>query len=104
MSDTALIQLDLQDFLWNGILKEAVFREKLETHDWSQYRARKVIIKGCGEVPIPTWAYMVVAATLVDSGAEKIMYGEPCAAVPVFRKSKRADLTEHSDAETSETV
>jgi len=89
MDTKALLEFDIQDFLWNGILKESVFREKLEAHDWSQYDNKKVIIKGCGSTPIPTWAYMVVTAYLVQH-AEKVMYGEACAAVPIFKRAKTA--------------
>jgi hypothetical protein len=82
---SALLEFDMQEFLTNGILKEKEFREKLESHNWAKYENRKVMIKGCGSVPIPTWAYMVVTAYLVPR-AEKIMYGEPCASVPIYRK------------------
>ncbi len=93
MDNKALMEFDIQDFLWNGILKESVFREKLEAHDWSQYDNKKVIIKGCGSTPIPTWAYMVVTAYLVQH-AEKVMYGEACAAVPIFKRAKTAATAE----------
>ncbi|NTW49244.1 MAG: DUF2480 family protein [Chlorobiales bacterium] len=83
-----LLEFDMQDFLTNGILKEKDFREKLETHDWSQYDNKKVMIKGCGSTPIPTWAYMIVTAYMVPH-AEKIMYGEPCASVPIYRKENK---------------
>jgi len=44
----------LNDFLDGGILKEKVFREKVATINWSQYADKRVLIKGCSEVPIPT--------------------------------------------------
>lgn len=92
MENKALLEFDIQDFLWNGILKESVFREKLEAHDWTQYDGKKVIIKGCGSTPIPTWAYMVVTGYLVQH-AQKVMYGEACAAVPIFKKGKEVEQT-----------
>ncbi|MCS7013242.1 MAG: DUF2480 family protein [Chloroherpetonaceae bacterium] len=93
MDNKGLMEFDIQDFLWNGILKESEFRKKLEEHDWSQYDNRKVIIKGCGSTPIPTWAYMVVTAYLVQH-AEKVMYGEACSAVPIFRRTKASATTD----------
>lgn len=88
MSESSvLLEFDIHDFLTNGILKEKDFREKLDAYDWSQYDGKKVMIKGCGSTPIPTWAYMIVTAYLVQH-AEKIMYGEPCAATPIYRKDK----------------
>ncbi len=100
MDNKALLEFDIQDFLWNGILKESVFREKLETHNWSQYDGRKVIVKGCGSTPIPTWAYMIVTGYLVQH-ADKVMYGEACAAVPIFRRTKDAVVHTTNATETT---
>lgn len=83
--DSAIKELDLQDFLTNGILKEKVFREQLANHDWSQYNDQYVLVKGCGAVPIPTWAYMLVTTYLIQN-AKKVMYGEPCSAIPIYRR------------------
>ena len=49
----------LNDFLDDGILREKVFRQKVADVDWSQYSDKRVLIKGCSEVPIPTWAYLI---------------------------------------------
>ena len=49
----------LNDFLDDGILKEKIFREKVANIDWSKYSDKRVLIKGCSEVPIPTWAYLI---------------------------------------------
>ncbi|HQU72357.1 MAG TPA: DUF2480 family protein [Calditrichia bacterium] len=76
--------IDIMDFLDNGIIREASFREKIAAIDWAgQYRDAKVIIKGCDRVPIPTWAYMMLAAYLAPH-AKRIFWGEPCSAVPVY--------------------
>jgi len=85
MQKSMLIEFDIHDFLTDGLLKEKDFIEKLEAHNWAEYNGQKVLIKGCGSTPIPTWAYMKVTANLVPY-AEKIMYGEPCSSVPIYRK------------------
>jgi hypothetical protein len=90
VSPVGLLEFDIQDYLTGGILKEKPFREKLLATDWTKFDGRKVIIKGCGSTPIPTWAYMVVTGYLVQH-ADKIMYGEACAAVPVFKKAKKTE-------------
>ncbi len=79
------IQLDMADFLENGILREKIFREKLASINWEQYRNKKVIIRGCDNIPIPIWAYMAIAAHL-SQYARTILWGEPCSAVPVFTR------------------
>lgn len=76
--------IDITDFLDNGILREKSFREKIEGIDWhSDYLDAKVVITGCDTVPIPTWAYMVLAANLAPY-VKRIFWGEPCSAVPIY--------------------
>ena len=77
----------LNDFLEGGILKEKVFREKVATIDWSQYADKRVLIKGCSEVPIPTWAFLILTAQLAQY-VERIYFGELRSAVKIFTRSK----------------
>jgi len=77
----------LNDFLDDGILKEKVFREKVATIDWSQYTDKRVLIKGCSEVPIPTWAFLILTAQLAQY-VERIYFGELRSAVKIFTRSK----------------
>ncbi len=77
----------LNDFLDDGILKEKVFREKVATIDWSQYVDERVLIKGCSEVPIPTWAFLILTAQLAQY-VERIYFGELRSAVKIFTRSK----------------
>ncbi len=79
------VQIDMADFLENGILREKPFREKLQAIDWGQYEGKQVIIRGCDNVPIPIWAYMAVVAHL-SQYARRILWGEPCSAVPIFTR------------------
>ena len=41
----------LDDFLSDGMLKENDFREKIKAVDWSIYKNKKVMIKGCSSAP-----------------------------------------------------
>ena len=77
----------LNDFLDGGILKEKVFREKVATVDWSQYADKRVLIKGCSEVPIPTWAFLILTAQLAQY-VERIYFGELRSAVKIFARNK----------------
>ena len=77
----------LNDFLDDGILKEKVFREKVATIDWSQYADKRVLIKGCSEVPIPTWAFLILTAQLAQY-VERIYFGDLRSAVKIFTRSK----------------
>ena len=76
----------LEDFLDEGIIKEKSFREKINLMDFSTFINKKVIIKGCAGVPIPTWAYLIIVANVAQV-ADKIYFGEPRHAVKIFNRS-----------------
>ena len=76
----------LEDFLDEGIIKEKSFREKINSMDFSTFSNKKVIIKGCAGVPIPTWAYLIIVANVAQV-ADKIYFGEPRHAVKIFNRS-----------------
>ena len=75
----------LDDFLIDGILKEFEFRKLINEIDWSNYKNKKVLIKGCTSAPVPNWAYLVITAHL-SQFAKDILYGEPCSAVKIFSR------------------
>ncbi len=59
--------------------------KSLEAIDWSQYQDERVIIKGCGNKPVPPSAYLDITKKLRPF-AKSIMFGEACSTVPVFKK------------------
>lgn len=65
-------------------LEEFLFVEKLANLDIEQYRGKRVVIKGCGDIPIPTNAFVMLASKIKPI-AKSIMYGEPCSTVPLFK-------------------
>tara|TARA_B100001540_G_scaffold294401_1_gene294323 strand:+ start:115 stop:378 length:264 start_codon:yes stop_codon:yes gene_type:complete len=77
--------IDLNDFLSEGIIKEKKFLEKIEDVNWSLYSNKKVLIKGCASVPVPTWAYMMITAKLTQF-ANQVLYGEICSAYTIYKK------------------
>ena len=77
----------LDDFLDNGIIREKSFRKMVDNLDFKSYLNKKVIIKGCASVAVPTWAYLIIVARVAQV-ADKLYYGEPRHAVKVFDKSK----------------
>jgi hypothetical protein len=66
-------------------IRNRVYQDALRKFDWSIYSDRIVVIKGCGTGAVPTSAY-VEATTQLQRVARKIMFGEPCSSVPVWRK------------------
>ncbi len=75
----------LDDFLTDGLIREVDFRLKIKEIDWSSYENKKVMIKGCTSVPVPTWAYLIITAQLVKY-SDQILYGEPCSAVKIYKR------------------
>lgn len=64
-----------------------LYQEILASLDYSGYKDKPIIIKGCSKKPVPESAY-ILAASYLQPFARSIMYGEACSAVPLFKKSK----------------
>ncbi len=62
-----------------------LYRRNVETHDWSQYEEKFVLLKGCGDIHVPDSIYVIATNKLMNH-AKKIMYGEACSFVPVWKK------------------
>lgn len=60
--------------------------ENLINHEWSQYADKRVLIKGCGERGITDDYYAYATERLIQHGVSRLMYGEACSFVPVYRK------------------
>jgi len=67
-------------------VREHLMLTAAEKHDWSQYDGKKVLVKGCGNNPIPSSLYVLATRELLKK-ADRVMYGEACSFVPVWRKS-----------------
>ncbi len=55
--------------------------------DMATYTGQRVVVKGCGDEPIPEAAYMEITNRLRPV-AKSIMYGEPCSTVPIYKQPK----------------
>lgn len=52
--------------------------------DVDPFKNARVVIKGCGEEPIPVSAYVQLTEKLKPI-VKSIMYGEPCSTVPLYK-------------------
>lgn len=68
-------------------LSEQLALERIGAADWSEYDDRIVVIKGCGSGKVTPAAY-VKATSALQQVARKLMYGEPCSSVPIWRRPK----------------
>ena len=69
----------------NDMLFE-LYRRQFEQMDWSAYEDKFVILKGCSskEKPVPESIYLYATQKLIPH-VKKLMYGEACSNVPVYR-------------------
>ena len=65
--------------------REEILLRNINTINTDDLQDARVVIKGCGELPIGESAYVAITQKLRPV-AKSIMYGEPCSTVPVFKK------------------
>lgn len=68
-------------------LEQALFQGALSNISWEKFQDAKVVVKGCGKIPVPAFAY-VEATRQLRKYAASIMYGEPCSTVPLYKRRK----------------
>lgn len=68
-------------------LEQSLFQAAIATVNPEDYRDAKLVIKGCGEKEVPTYAYVAIMQRLLPV-ASSIMYGEPCSTVPLYKRPK----------------
>ncbi len=67
--------------------REYFLLQNIHQLDPSEYTDKRLVIKGCGEEPIPAGAYALITKKLKPI-AKSIMYGEPCSTVPIFKRKQ----------------
>jgi hypothetical protein len=65
--------------------RKELFIQSIHQLDASKYAGQRMVIKGCGDTPIPDEAYAMITVKLRPF-AKSIMYGEPCSTVPIYKK------------------
>lgn len=68
-------------------VQKIVLYEVLNQHDWSNYQDKRVLLKGCGDKGLSDEFYAYVSDKLIEQGVSRLMYGEACSFVPVYRKN-----------------
>ncbi|WP_109831372.1 DUF2480 family protein [Reichenbachiella versicolor] len=68
-------------------LENALFQDALMKIDLEEFKDGRVIIKGCGNYPVPEFAYVEITR-LLQPVVKSLMYGEACSAVPLYKKPK----------------
>jgi hypothetical protein len=66
-------------------VREQLILEKIIEMNANDYSNQRVVIKGCGEMPIGESAYIAITQKLRPT-VKSIMFGEPCSTVPVYKR------------------
>ena len=66
-------------------LETVLFNEALQKINAIDYKDIRVIIKGCGDIPIPVSAYVEITHKL-SPYVKSLMFGEACSNVPIFKR------------------
>lgn len=66
-------------------VKEQILLRNIELIETGEFKEVRVVIKGCGDLPIGEAAYIAITKKLRPV-TKSIMYGEPCSTVPVYKK------------------
>ena len=69
------------------VLETVLYTEILSQLNINNYKDARVVIKGCGHLPVPKAAYVEIAR-LLRPVAKSIMYGEACSTVPLYKQAK----------------
>lgn len=68
-----------------NFLHQTIFLQNISTIDRNDFIDKRVVIKGCGELPISETAYVAITK-LLKPVVKSLLYGEPCSTVPIFKK------------------
>jgi len=64
---------------------QKIFSDNIDAIDATEFENKKVIVKGCGQVPLTEALYIAITKKLQNT-VNSLMFGEACSAVPVFKK------------------
>lgn len=66
-------------------ISHELYRRGIESHNWEQYQNKFILLKGCGDIHVPDSIYLLATNKLLGT-AIKVMYGEACSFVPVWKR------------------
>lgn len=66
-------------------IKNKWMLKNIEAIDTTEFAEGRVVIKGCGDIPVSEEAYTQISLKLLPV-VKSLMYGEPCSTVPVYKR------------------
>tara|TARA_B100000427_G_C15460172_1_gene573658 strand:+ start:648 stop:1154 length:507 start_codon:yes stop_codon:yes gene_type:complete len=67
------------------IVFQQFFLRNIENINPANFQNKKVIVKGCGKIPLKESLYVAITKKLKKT-VSSLMFGEACSAVPVYKK------------------
>jgi hypothetical protein len=64
-------------------LEDELLKRALDQADWAAFEGQKVVVKGCGGISTGVYVH---ATRLLRPYVAKLMYGEPCSTVPLYKR------------------
>lgn len=61
-----------------------LFNEAVETFDFSVFIGKRLLVKGCSDIEIPTQAFVALVQKLKPV-VKSLFFGEACSSVPIFK-------------------
>ena len=78
---------DIENYIGDEeLVKNIVIFKTINDLDLKNFNDRVVVIKGCSKKNIPKYVYSILIEKLQPI-VKKIMFGEACSSVPIFKKS-----------------
>jgi hypothetical protein len=82
----SLKELEIENFIGSlEIMEHIIVKKTIDKLDLSSFKNKSIIIKGCSKKSIPKASYSFLIDRLQPI-AKKIMFGEACSSVPIFKK------------------
>ncbi|MDA0194706.1 MAG: DUF2480 family protein [Bacteroidetes bacterium] len=66
-----------------------LIKTAIDNINTDQFKNAKVVVKGCGSLPITEFAYVEITKKLLLV-VSSLMFGEPCSTVPIYKKPREA--------------
>ncbi len=83
----SLKELEIENFIGSlEIMEYIIVKKTIDKLDLTDFKDKSIIIKGCSKKSIPNASYSFLIDRLQPI-AKKIMFGEACSSVPIFKKS-----------------
>ena len=82
----SLKELEIENFIGSlYVMEHIIMKKTIDKLDLSSFKNKSIIIKGCSRKSIPKASYSFLIDRLQPI-AKKIMFGEACSSVPIFKK------------------